>query len=686
MFLPGLAGFAFLVILGGTFFVSNNNETILTEIQNGHFPAFDLTRDLVEILANIQRNLQDAAAAEDEFLVEETDQLRDSFLSRLQSGVDQLAVVEALSDEVADFRELGGDFRVYYEAARGTTLAQIQSRQAQLEGEAGLDLGDQLQGMVSQYQGLRDRLGVSTGMDGDAQAQEETTSPDAALTPDGDGEVAELSLRERARAGYLAAFAEARDNQSTSTLVIITVIIFFLIVLSGVSVVVVRTLTGPLTRAQNVAESLAVGDLDVEIKVISQDEIGLLMRSMERMVSYLREMATVADSIAAGDLRVQVAPRSAGDTFGTAFRTMAENLRSLISSVTESATELASSADQISTSAEQMSQGARSQNRATEETSSTMVEMASQISSVAKSTQALATNVDETSASIQEIGGSIEQGAEKAQNLLSAVEKTAGTIQQMTSSIKSIAEKVRVVDEVSKAASKAAMDGGSSLSEVITGIGTSGEDIGKIVRIIEEIADQTNLLALNAAIEAAHAGEAGKGFGVVAEEVKRLAERSVNSTREISSFVEKMQSDTQSAVEMTGQILKQIIDSVTRTSELVGEVSEAIQEQSSGAAQILDTSNHMQLITEHLASAAQEQAAGANEMLKAVESMNSMTQQVADATDEQMRGGDLVVKSVENIAMVAQENLASTEQLAQTTMSLAQQADRLRKVSEVFTV
>src|SRR5262249_54406005 len=149
---------------------------------------------------------------------------------------------------------------------------------------------------------------------------------------------------------------------------------------------------------------------------------------------------------------------------------------------------------------------------------------------------------------------------------VASVEETGTTIEQMTASLKAVASRVKVVDDVSQDAARVAGEGQLKLSTVMKSIGNSVQDIGKIVKIIDDIADQTNLLALNAAIEAARAGDAGKGFAVVAEEVKRLAERSMNSTREITSFVDSIQKEVNQTVSMTAQILSQISEGVNKTS------------------------------------------------------------------------------------------------------------------------
>jgi methyl-accepting chemotaxis protein len=458
-------------------------------------------------------------------------------------------------------------------------------------------------------------------------------------------------------------------------------------VLAIVAFLLYSSVTRPISRAVSIADQLSQGNMETSFEPDDRDdEIGQLLISMHGMLSYLKEMAQLAGDFATGDLRAEISPRSQADLFSRAFRDMAENLRDMIGRVKVSAGQVADASNQIAASSSQITSGAETQSASADETLSTMVEIAAQIDSVAKSSQALAINVDQTSSSIQEMGASIEEVAKNSTNLLTSVDETSSTIEEMAASIQSIEAKVRVVDDVSREAAEIANTRGEELSQRIASIGVASQDIGKIVGIIEDIADQTNLLALNAAIEAAHAGDAGRGFAVVAEEVKRLAERSVTSTREIVHVVENVQKSTGEAIELTREILRQIVDSVNRTSVLVGEVYAASQEQSGGAAQILSTSTHMQNVTRQLASAAKEQANGARDMMKAVEVMNRMTQQVADASREQKQGGDLVVKAVERIAQIALQNLAAAEQLSSNTMNLSEEAERLSGVAELFTV
>ena len=638
--MPTLAALGFLLVLLVLATLGSRNGQLLGDIENGYFPAFEASELLERTLTGIERGLQDAAAAADRGLLAETDKVRDQFVVTL-AGLRKNPTVEP-----ARLQQIGAGFQSYYTLARSISERMI-------GGESGDVMNRAIVEMKKRHNGVRQELETLTAH----------------------------SKREMQRA-----FQASRDNQRISVEGVTAVTLACVLGLTALSVFIIRSLTRPLREALEAARGLSRGELAVEVTARSNDEIGDLALGMEQMIGYFREMARVADSIAAGDLRVEVVPRSQADVFGNAFHRMSVNLRQIIGDVKESAGQVASAADEISASALQIKRGAESQSSSTEETSATMVEMASQLDSVNRSTQSLASYVEETSSSLEEMGHSIEEVSRSSEKLVVYVGETTSTIEEMTASTRSIAEKVRVVDTVSREAAKVAGEGGEQLSHLVQGVGTSVKDIGKIVKMIGEFADQTNLLALNAAIEAARAGDAGRGFAVVADEVKRLAERSMSSTREIATFIEAVQKDTDEAVRLSQKVLQQILDTVNRTTEMVRDVHGAIQEQTLGADQIRKTSTTMHQVTQQVASAVLEQAGGARQVMKEAEAMNRMTQQVADATAEQMRGGDQVVKAVDQIAQVAQQFQAATEQMSNATQGLASEAERLKRMSSVFQV
>ncbi len=665
---PAIAVFGFVLLLLVNQLTGREVSRLSTEVKDSYVPALQSQQQLEVEILNMQRDLLGwVGSLDDDFRVDaenSAQRIREALIEAAKNETLQGLVEpappltqeqieadqEILFEGDVTIAQLLLDFEAFYQFAFPVTERAV----AAAEGESAGVSNNDIRGIQPMMQQLLQRLTAFT----------------------------------EAYKGQLNSELDRLARRPTTDRFNILISSFMILgFLITVALLLHKSVNQPIHNAVNIADQLAHGNMNADFVATDRgDEIGRLQKSMQSMLTYLREMADFASAFATGDLRSRIEPQSDQDLFGSAFRDMSENLREMIGRVKVAASEVAASATQIAASSVQISGGAESQSASAEETLSTMVEIASQIDSVARSSQALAINVDETSSSIQEMGASIEEVAKNSTNLLTSVDQTSSTIEEMAASIQSIEAKVRVVDDVSREAAETANHRGDELSKMIARIGVAGQDIGKIVGIIEDIADQTNLLALNAAIEAAHAGDAGRGFAVVAEEVKRLAERSVASTREIAHVVENVQSNTNDAIQLTREILLQIVDSVTRTSELVGEVYSATQEQSGGAAQILSTSAHMQTVTRQLASAAKEQANGARDMMKAVEVMNRMTQQVADASREQKQGGDLVVKAVERIAQIAHQNLGAAEQLATNTQNLSQEAERLLSVAEVFTL
>jgi methyl-accepting chemotaxis protein len=431
------------------------------------------------------------------------------------------------------------------------------------------------------------------------------------------------------------------DTRSTIlVLVLITVGI-------GVAVALLlgRLIADPFTALGMLAEKVAKGDLTVDIRSLSRDEVGWLEHIMRQMVKSLREMVT---------------------------------------QITSASRTVATSAEEISSTTVQIARGAETQSSSTEETSATMVEMAAQMQHLAKNAEALAANVDETSASIQEMSATLGQTAQNGEVLVQAVDEAVSTLTSMIDRFGAIAQRVHMVDDVSQRSAAEARARGVTLQGSIGSIGDRSREIGKIVKVIDWIADQTNLLALNAAVEAARAGDAGRGFAVVADEVRRLAERCMQATQEIGEVVEMVQRETEASVRLTDEVVGGLVGSIGKTSELVTDAARATDEQAAGAKEVLKIAGHMSALTRQIAGAVKENAVGAREISHAADKMNQLTHQMSESVLEQKRGGEQIVKSVESIAMISRQNLVAVEQMSSAAKALAGESEGLQQRVQAF--
>ena len=426
-----------------------------------------------------------------------------------------------------------------------------------------------------------------------------------------------------------------------------TIVVSFLFTLAALvigGVIAYRTaksITEPLTNLMNVARGIGnTGDLEHNIDVTRNDEIGELARTFAKMVTYLKEMAGVSEAIAGGDLRVDVKPRSSHDTLGNAFVRMVEGLASLVRSVRDASAQVASASGQVAGASDDSAKIGLQASSAIDEVTSTMHEMSVNVQNMVKSTQVQASSVSETSASIDQMVASIQRVADTAKVLLDISNRSReevhagiGTMDKATDGLNRINSTI------------------NSSGEIIGALGQRADDIGKIIEVIDDLAEQTNLLALNAAIEAARAGEHGLGFAVVADEVRKLAEKSAQSTKEISELIQSIQKEARKAVEnmdrstaivnegleLGGELnsaLKKISNVVTEVYKFAQEIGAATNEQSHGSSQIARATTRLNEITHEINSAVEEQASGAQAVVKAMERMRELVQQSTSGSTE----------------------------------------------------
>jgi methyl-accepting chemotaxis protein len=435
-----------------------------------------------------------------------------------------------------------------------------------------------------------------------------------------------------------------KSDETAATATIIVSLLSTILALSLGIVIAYRTaksITEPLTNLMNVARGIGnTGDLEHNIDVTRDDEIGELARTFHKMVTYLKEMAGVSEAIAGGDLTLEVKPRSSHDTLGNAFAKMVDGLAGLVRSVRDASSQVASASNQVAGASDDSAKIGLQASSAIDEVTSTMHEMSVNVQNMVKSTQVQASSVSETSASIDQMVASIQRVADTAKVLLDIsnrsreeVHNGIGTMEKATDGLNRINTTI------------------NSSGEIIGALGQRADDIGKIIEVIDDLAEQTNLLALNAAIEAARAGEHGLGFAVVADEVRKLAEKSAQSTKEISELIQSIQKEARKAVEnmnrstsivnegleLGGELnaaLRKISNVVTEVYKFAQEIGAATNEQSHGSSQIARATTRLNEITHEINSAVEEQASGAQAVVKAMERMRELVQQSTSSSTE----------------------------------------------------
>jgi len=358
----------------------------------------------------------------------------------------------------------------------------------------------------------------------------------------------------------------------------------------------------------------SIGQIMVVLLVISLITIvsGFLIAwyITSSVVRPLIRAVDVSNSIANGDLTVKIESDSNDETgqLLNSMKNMVANLKKLIADIKETSSNMASASEQLSASSEEMSKGVVSQSDRSTQIASAAHEMSQTVVEIARNASSIAASASGT-ANVAKEGEHI--------------------VDKSVSEVKDIAATV------------------SESSKVMVSLGERSRQIGDIIRVISEIADQTNLLALNAAIEAARAGEQGKGFAVVADEVRKLAERTAKATSEIGSMIGAIQEEVQKSVTSMDEVSKMVGTGV----EFSTQTGEAL-----------------------------------HKIVSSVSELQMMVQQIASATEEMSATSEQISGDIMAVANVSKETSTGSEQIAGASSEVARLASRLLEMGGQFKV
>jgi methyl-accepting chemotaxis protein len=458
-------------------------------------------------------------------------------------------------------------------------------------------------------------------------------------------------------------------------------------------------MTRPIVRLKETMNSLSKGNYNLSVEVISTDEFGELEQAFKTFTENVKSQVAALVRVSEGDLSAEIARSSDQDMLGNSLKQVVTTLQDLMNETGQLTK--AAVAGKLSTRGEasRFRGGYRSIVEGINTTLDAVIHpeeaalrvlaamaggnlvarmegeyqgdhqrLKDSINQVGQNLDQALTEVAEainaTASASSQISSSTEEMASGAQEQLTQSTEVVAAVEEMSKTIIDNAKNASLTAEVAKKARLTAEAGGEVVRETVSGmraiaavvgksvetvrqLGKSSDQIGEIVIVIDDIADQTNLLALNAAIEAARAGEQGRGFAVVADEVRKLAERTTKATKEIAQMIKQIQHDTQGAVQSMEEGTRKVDSGI----ELADKAGLSLEE-----------------------------------IVKVSQQVTDMVMQIAAASEQQSSASEEITKNVEGISTVTNQTASGTQQIARAAEDLNRLTDALQQMVTRFTL